>query len=208
MGNRIHGQRGFWTIELIVASFLGALIMIAGLHHTVSQQSALRDQSQRVNLQNMGRGILELFAREIRMAGLDPTCAQSFEGVAQAGPTLIQVKSDRDGSGVIEGGNEDLIYALQAANGSLSRSQGGVTDELIDGVTVASSGMRYFDGDGNELIPEPELDPLQRAAVRRIRIELALKLTAGSEGAEVTSMRFATDVNLRSRFLLKNTACS
>ncbi len=196
-------QSGFTTLDVLVGSFMSLFLLFTVTEFSFTQQSALRDQSKQVDMQTLARNTLQLFSREIRRAGADPTCADTFDGLALATAQRLTVLSDLDGSGAIEAGNEDLSYRLDPETSTLVRTQDGASDDLIEGIDIENSAIRYFDAAGTELVPAPSLSAAERDAVRRVRMELAVR-----QGDENPHIEIASDVNLRSRFFLKDTGCS
>jgi|SRR5262249_26959715 len=204
---RRRSQAGFTALEVIVSTAIGLVALATAGAFNRFQLFALRNQANQVDIQTTARSVVDLFAREVRRAGMDPTCVKTFSAVAQGGPTSVRIQSDLNGNGVIDGTNEDITYAY--TNGQVVRTANGTTDVLVSGLNLNGSTLRYFDSAGTELVPPGGvLSAAQRAAVQRVRIELALQ---GSAVDPLNSLpliaRVSTDVDLRNRFFIAGTGC-
>ncbi len=204
-------SRGYTIAELLAAMTVTVVTLAAAgtLHR--GQLFALRQQATQLDVQTAGRNVVELFSRDVRRAGLDPTCAKTFEGIAQARPDLIQLQSDLDGSGAIDRAGESILYAYDFQSACVRRTAGGEAEILATGVNASRSRIRYFDGSGSELLPAgspPALSPAQRSAVRTVRMELELRgAPADPGGGSAPRAAFSSQVDLRNRFFVRSTAC-
>lgn len=207
-GRRRIGCAGFSMVEMLVATAIGLVGVATFLSFNRFQLFALQDQTKQVDLQKTARAMVDLFAREVRRAGMDPTCAGTFSGIQIGNPYKIQIKADLDSSGAIDGVNEDVIYRFNFENGSIERVTTTSTEALITGVNFAGSMIHYFDGSGTELIGPWGLTSAQRDAVRRVRMELTLNDEAANPNeTENLGASASTNVDLRNRFFVAATAC-
>lgn len=198
-------ERGFTLVEVLVSTLLGMLVVGGFLSMATFQVERTRDQSNQIELQQTVRDVAELFAREMRRAGADPTCAGDFDALEYASFWGIRMKTDLDGSGAIDGDNEDVLYLYH--NYDLIRYAGGRNEILIEGVHWETSRLRYFDADGVEISTGFDaLDETERAAVRRVRFEI--DVTRVTDNGEVVNARASSDVNLRNRFFVRSTGCA
>ena len=203
-------KRGFTTMEVLVAGTIGLIALGAFASFNRFQTFALRNQAAQLAVQSDARAVIDLMAREVRRAGLDPTCGKAFEGVAIAESQGIQVQADLNGDGAIGAPGESIYYRRNLETGDVERVAGGVTDVVLPGDEVAGGSVRYFDGAGNELTNATGggLSAAQRASVRRVRISLVLAadlVDPNSTGQARASV--STDVELRNRFFLTGAAC-
>jgi len=208
IANKTERRNGFTTLELLVASMLGSIVLL-GLHSfTQTQLKSLQSQAVQLNVQSTARSVLEVIARDIRRGGLDPTCAKTFEGLAVAKTNELRLLSDLDGSGAIDSGEEDITYRYNYYNNSVERVSANATpSSLMQNVDTSGSTVRYFDGAGNELLPGSiGLTAGQRALVRRVRIELALSEPGRAFGQRMRA-QVASDVDMRNRYFLADTRC-
>jgi len=196
---------GFTLIEVLVALLLGAGVSTTVLWFTRTQFFTLEDQARQLDLQTTSRAMVDLFAREVRRAGMDPQCTKAFEGLAEASTTRVRVLADLNLNGVLDAASEDLAYHIVAPD-RIERGAGPTTEVLVDGVQVTGSRLRYYDGGGVELAPGAGLSAAQRAQVRRVRLELAVS-TPSLNPEHLLTARVATDVELRNRFFVASTGC-
>jgi prepilin-type N-terminal cleavage/methylation domain-containing protein len=201
------GCAGFSLVEMLVATAIGLVGVATFLSFNRFQLFALQDQTKQIDLQTSARSMLDLFAREVRRAGMDPKCVGTFSGIAAANSYQIQIKADLDSSGAIDGVNEDVTYRFNYDNRSVERVTSASVESLVSGVDFAGSGISYFDGSGVGL-PSSGLSSAQRDSVRRVRIELRLTGEAADPNKADELRAFAsTNVDLRNRFFIAATAC-
>lgn len=204
-------QAGYSLPELLIATALSLVAIGAVLSFNRAQLFALRNQSTQLDVQTVGRNFIDLFTREVRRAGMDPTCAKSFEGIADARPNRIQVKADLNKNGAVDVAGEDVTYTYDPDSGSVTRATGGSTESLLSNLNVAGSTLRYYDGAGVELVPAGNpaaLTVAQRTAARRVQLVLVLQ-AAGVDPRNPAPFKasFSTNVDLRNRFFVTSTAC-
>jgi type II secretory pathway component PulJ len=206
--HRRLGCAGFSLVELLVATGLGLVAIATFLSFNRFQLFALQDQSTQIDLQTTARNVLDLFAREVRRAGMDRTCAGTFSGITIAKYHEVRIKADLNGNGAIDGVNEDVTYRYNFEYGAVERVTTTSVERLISGVDLSGSNIRYFDATGVELFGWLGLPLAQRNAVRRVRMELRLTgETADPNKATDLGAFASTDVNLRNRFFVAATAC-
>jgi type II secretory pathway component PulJ len=210
---RRRRQGGFTPVEVLVASAVGLTALAAVMSFNRFQMLTLRNQTTQVDVQTTSRNIVELFSREMRRAGANPGCKiAAFSGLADARTQRVRIQSDLNGDGALTAPGEDVTYRYREYRDAVERidvGAGGTTEVLLSGIDLRDSNIRYFDGNGTELNPwSGSLTSDQRAAVRRVRIELnvaARGLGISSTGALVAQQ--TADVDLRNRFFLGTTAC-
>ena len=205
----VRGQAGFSLAELLIAATVSLVALVCIGAFNRFQLFAIRDQAAQVDLQSGARSIADLFGREIRRAGMDPTCSKAFEAIATATTTQVRFKSDLNANGAIGGTDEDITYRFRLWREKIERTSGGVTDLLMSALDPAGSGLAYFDANGIQLIPgSGGLTSAQRAAVRRIRLSLAFKGDAvDPQNSQLQVTQVSADIDLRNRFFLGSTAC-
>jgi len=191
---RRANSRGISTAEVLVGGAITLMIMGVSASFFQAQQKALVTESTYAESQTVTRTVMDLFARELRMASYDPTlgaltpapgpnCPTTPQGIVEATATSLRFKQDLDSNGVIDGANEDVRYAL--VEGQITRTDGlNVTTTLVTGVPANGLAFRYFTG-GNppvELVPAgvppatPALAPGQRDCVARIQITVTANI--------------------------------
>lgn len=203
-------------VELLAATALSLVTLAALLSFNRFQLFALRNQANQIDIETAARSIVELFARDVRRAGLNPGCAiATFSGIADARWYSLRIQSDLDGDGALTAANEDLTYRYNIVGNSIERvdNSAGVdssVDVLASGLDLSGSKLRYFNGAGVELISGTTsgLTAAQRSSVRRIRIQLSLVGKAVDPTSNIPLVaRAATDVDLRNRYFVTSTAC-
>jgi len=201
------GRQGFTLVEVLVAMMLGLGLAATAMWFTRVQFHSMEDQAKQLRLQGDSRAIIEIFAREVRRAGMDPTCAKVFDAVAESDALQVRFQADLNSNGALDAGNEDLHYRI-VDDVRFERVAGGAPEVLLDGVDLSGSRFRYFDAAGSELPTASALTAAQRATVRRVRLELAVSQTAaGPDRTLPLRARAATDVALRNRFFINANGC-
>jgi len=210
---RRRRQGGFTPVEVLVASAVGLTALAAVLSLNRFQMLTLRNQTTQVDVQTTARNIVELFAREVRRAGANPGCnIPAFSGIADARVQRLRIQSDLNGDGKLTAPGEDVTYRYREYRDAVERidvGAGGTTEVLLSGIDLRDSNVRYFDGNGTELLPGwGSLTTAQRSAVRRVRIELNVAARGlGISSTQPLVAQVTADVDLRNRFFLGTTAC-
>ena len=205
---RLRSSAGVTIVELLVGTALSLGAMSAVLSFQRAQFFALRDQVKQLQMQDATRNVVDLFAREMRRAGRDPACAKIFTPILLGSASEVQFREDLNANGTLEADTEELRYRI-VDSARLERVAGESAEVLISDVDLTGSRLRYFDGAGNELVPNPNLSEAQRATVRRVRLELATTgHDSGSSRSAPLAARAATDVELRNRFFIQSESCS
>jgi hypothetical protein len=204
---RVRGQGGYALAELLVATVVGLTAMAAVLGFNRFQLFALRSQSAQLEMQTVGRAVTDLFSHEVRRAGMDPTCAKTFEGIAEAGYDRLRIKSDVNGNGTIDAG-EDITYSVQSSPYNMKRTVGETTINMADDNVSLIPLFEYYDGAGNKIAPSGSLTSAQRAQVRRVRLTLSMKTqTIDPQDDGWMQASFTSNVDLRNRWFVTSTAC-
>ena len=130
---------GFTLLELLVAVAISGIVM-AGIYsvYYTSQKSAIVQEETTAMRQNLRAG-LDIMAREIRMAGYDPTHLANA-GIVTAGSNSIVFTNDLNGDGDTSDTDENITYALSGTN--LQRN-GQTVAENIDALNFV-----YLDASG------------------------------------------------------------
>ena len=147
----LQRAEGFTMVEIILALFIGGVLMSAVYAVMISGQRSSMGVERKVAAQQDVRAALEIMAMEIGMASYNPFAAsgiwlqgpsvppdvskdciiagnQTYKGIQEAKPTSIMVEmdigSDGFGNGSIAGSdqNEVIRYAYDAANHYITRS--------------------------------------------------------------------------------------
>lgn len=170
-------QRGFTLLEMLVSSAIFAIVLFAIYMMLVTNQVTYARGENKVEIQQNARVAIRRMAREIRMAGYDPSSAIP----AQASQTAIQVANanaitfiaDLDGDDV----SDQVTYRLQGNQviretaswiGAAWTPNPPASSELADGVSALP--LTYFDG--------TDTATATLADIRRITIGVTVQETA------------------------------
>lgn len=153
--NIVNRSSGFTLIELLVSMTI-SLVVLAAVAKTFTVQTRQNGaEEQMAQMQQNVRGALDLMVREIQMAKYDPAGTAFPAGTygVTYSASQLEIKSDMaDGNGAIStasGSVEDVVYAFDSANLSITRKLGtsGTADVLADNVT--SFTFAYYDANGS-----------------------------------------------------------
>jgi type IV pilus assembly protein PilW len=182
---RRRAERGMSLAEVLVGATL-SLIAVAGVYgFHVAQTQALAAQRAYAESQDVTRTVMDLLARELRMATYDPsgvaittsppgTCPGVKQGIVLAKLDQIQFVQDLNGDGDLSDEAEDVYY--YALGGELRRVDGGGSAlVLTENLDTAGFLLRYFDNSNPpvELVPSgspPALTAAQRDCVAKVQI--------------------------------------
>lgn len=149
MKKKLSRQAGFTLAELVVAIAISAVFASSVYTTFSSQQKAYRVNEQMAGLQQNLRTSMYFIAREVRMAGCDPT-GRSGAGIITAGPSLVRFTADIDGNGVIDP-SEDIAYSLYDSRSDgymdIGRSTGGGNRQPL-ALKIDALDFRYLDENG------------------------------------------------------------
>lgn len=212
--SRVTPGRGFTLLEALLAGAIGSLVLGAAYTmYLATQETYLRGEA-RSDLQQSARIAMDELLRALQSLGYDPRqtggfgfrdpvnlgtgegCPAASVGCASEGE--VRFSLDDDGDGVLDdGGTERVGFRLRS--GVLQKFKpGGVLNPqpLATGVTALR--FTYLDGNGRT-IPDPPgpgytLTPVQRDAVRRVRVDLTVTRTVKGEA---TTFSLTSDAVLR-----------
>ena len=189
--NQALRSTGFTLVEVLMS--LAMLSIVFGtIYRTFDTfNRSYTSENVKAGVQQKSRLGIDLMARDIRLAGLDPlgTSAAGFNP-ANTNSTSVQFSADLNYDGDLDDPFEDIIYAL---NGNLLQQtsdlgSGPLTATLLDNVTALS--FTYLDQTDN-LLPEP----VAVDQIRTVLISLTLQRPAGRSGT--VSRTYTTRVRCR-----------
>ncbi len=201
-------QRGFSVLEGLVAAGMLVTVMATMFAFYRYQMFSLVAQNSQLDTQQAGRAVLDLFTREVRQAGADPTASGAIAAITIASPTKLQIQFDRNGNGTIDAG-ETVTYKYTCSNGlcTMSRTVSGGSEIAFatSAPTGSTSVFSYFDGTGTLIVPAGSGNTLtgaQRTSVRRVKIALTLqRKNPDPRSSLVLASTYGANVDLRNRWM-------
>jgi len=196
-------RKGFTLVEILIAASVGIIVLGAIYAAMSMGQRSSVNVERKVIAQQDTRAGLGIMAMEIRMASYNPnfasnsmwcdpgTCntppvSSTYKGIQEATANSITVEMDIDGSSVIKDSTNEIIqYNYDTGNLRITRETncGGAQPFLGDVAgqrevrvvnnTAGISLFRYYDVNGNELVPGTDL-PADIPKIRRVRITLVV----------------------------------
>jgi type IV pilus assembly protein PilW len=151
-------EKAFTLIELLVAVAISGIVMAAiySAYYT-SQKNAIVQEQTTAMRQNLRAG-LDVMAREIRMAGYDPTHSANA-GIVTANSNSIVFTNDLNGDGDTGDTDENITYAL---GGTSLQRNGQAVAENINALNFV-----YLDGSGNVTANPGDIRSVQITMVAR-----------------------------------------
>jgi type IV pilus assembly protein PilW len=189
--NQALRTAGFTLIEVLMCIAILS-VLFGTIYRTFDTfNRSYANENVKAGVQQKSRIGIDLLARDIRLAGLDPlgTSNAGFNP-ANTSSTSIQFTADLNYDGNLDDPFEDIIYAL---NGNLLQQttdlgSGPVTATLLDNVTALT--FTYLDQADN-LLPEP----VATDQIRTVIISLTMQRPAGRD--KTVSRTYTTRVRCR-----------
>lgn len=147
------------AVSSIVLSSLCAVFAMQNKSYAVQEQVAEMQQSARASM--------DIMVREIRMAGYDPSGADSA-GIVSATANYLRFTQDLNGDGDTADPNEDIAYSIYTSGGiqKIGRStSGGVKQPLAE--HAGNLSFSYFDGNGSSTAIVPD--------IRQVRVTVEVR---------------------------------
>jgi len=179
--------RGFSSMEVLAGLGLTLILLAAVYSFQQAQLKAFSTQQVYSDSQNVTRSVIDLMARELRMACYDPGTAINKsggpckpdvkQGIIEATPTRIHFQQDLNGDNVIGAPGEDVTYEL--SNGSVLRTDGLAEPVVLaSGVPTGGLSFLYFDNGTPpaQIGPGAVLNQCQRDSVGKVRVTIRANL--------------------------------
>lgn len=123
-------QRGVTLVELLVTLALSLTTIGAIYSIHLVQLNQQRVQEDRMAMQQTVRAALDMMARELRIAGYDPSglnadqqASNNFSGITYD-PASLRIQADLNGNGRLTDSNETIVYSYDAPSLTLRRKVG------------------------------------------------------------------------------------
>ncbi len=142
------GRDGFTLIEMLVAlAITSILVAVVALAFT-GQSRSYNSQQEIISLQQNMRSALQFLAKEVRLAGYDPTGSANAGIITATGSELRFTRDIGDGAGGTSDGDtddpeEDIRYAL-SADGALGRETGGTGGLQPVATNIVQLAFEYY----------------------------------------------------------------
>jgi type IV pilus assembly protein PilW len=152
----VRNQKGFTLVELLVAMFVASIVMAGVYSAYYSQQKSFVVQDELAEMQQNLRAAMFFMAREIRMAGCNPT-GGSDAGIKTKEDGTINFTMDLRGKdpddpadGDTSDPNENITYTLADLDGNgimeIVRDTGGGQKVVAENIDALD--FRYLDENG------------------------------------------------------------
>jgi type IV pilus assembly protein PilW len=138
-------DQGFTLIELLIATAISGLVLGTMVNMFITQRKTYAVQEQITEAMQNARTAMDMIAREVRMAGYNPTRA-AFQGIPYSA-TQLQLQADRTGDGDVSDPDEDVLYTYNSSTRQIIRTSGGVSYVVAN--HIQSLTFMYRDGSGN-----------------------------------------------------------
>ena len=141
-------QKGFTLVELIIATAVTLVVLAAIFMTYKSQQDSYVSQEQVAEMQQNLRAAFYMMARDVRMAGYDPT-GVAGAGMVAANANNINFTMDITG-GESDGNNNDGDGQIDEAD----EHYNGVITDIGDDITYSLAGGNLVRNDlsGNQIV--------------------------------------------------------
>ncbi len=163
--------QGLTLFELLVAIGLGMCALVVVTTTFIAQAKIYNAQEQIKEMEQNTRGVVDVIARELKMAGYKPN-GGSFAGLPYS-TTELQILADLNGNGTIPSSGttlEDIRYAYDSDNLRITRQQGADGSVEPMAINITAFNFTYANADGSLATSEAET-----ASIRQVNISITAR---------------------------------
>ena len=154
-------EHGFSSVEIMVSTAIAMMVLAAVTNTFIGQTRYYNAQEQLNEMQQNARAAIDLIARELKVAGYDPSGTAISNGIPYS-PSQLEMLADLSGDGSVSGLDEDIIYTYDPNNLRILRTSGGATSTLSENIVEFT--FDYLDANGNSTI--------SAASIRQVRVTI------------------------------------
>ena len=146
-------HRGMTLVELLISMAVGLIVLGALVGTFIIQEQAYKTQEQITEMVQSARAAMDMIAREIQMAGYDPTGA-TFDAIPY-NSSQLQIRADHNGDGDTGDTNEDVIYTYDGTSLRINRNAQPFAEN------IQSFAFTYQDGSGSATTTTADIRQIQ-----------------------------------------------
>ncbi len=163
-------RRGLTTVELLIGSALGVLVLALLTAGTAVGARLLAGVTGRGELEDVADLTVDAFRFDLRRAGFSPA-GTIVDPIPTARTDRITVRADLDGDGAVDPNSEETVsIACQVTSARVARIVGAQTLPLASDVIACT--LRYFDDTGAEMVvPNAGLATAARDRIRAVALD-------------------------------------
>lgn len=196
--SRLGSERGFTAVELLIASLVGTLVLVAGVELLRVHVGVARVLQVRLAAVGGTAWALTVASRDVATAGGDPR-GSGITALATAAMDRIVLGADRDGDGTVDPASAERVTLAwsSTSGGRMVRWLGNQSIAIAATVPSGGVGWRYYAADGSEITgPGGVLAPADAARVRLVTTALEATERSGTIAA-TTALRSAAALRTR-----------
>jgi Tfp pilus assembly protein PilW len=163
----VMGAGGFTVAEIIIALGIGSILLFAMVSLFASINRSYTTQNVAADVQQVTRVGIDIIAKHIRLAGLNPLQVANA-GIVTAQPSQLHLTYDDNGDGTIDS-TEDITFLVQ--DNTLKRQTRDGSQPILDNVSNLS--FTYFNA--------ADETAATTNAIRTVGISLTVEEPAGRD---------------------------
>ena len=163
----VMGAGGFTVAEIIIALGIGSILLLAMVSLFASINRCYTTQNVAADVQQVTRVGIDIIAKHIRLAGLNPLQVANA-GIVTAQPSQLHLNYDDNGDGTIDS-TEDITFLVQ--DNTLKRQTRNGSQPILDNVSNLS--FTYFNA--------ADETATTTNAIRTVGISLTVEEPAGRD---------------------------